>query len=65
MVGRSDPKVVKGTDEHLKLERLDWGGGGDPVAAVTTQGVRLVQLHQGHSGRQGLLEGGEEELRKM
>lgn len=23
MVGRSDPKVVKGTDEHLKLERLD------------------------------------------
>lgn len=27
MVGRSDPKVVKGTDEHLKLERLDGGGG--------------------------------------
>ena len=39
VVGRSDPKIVKVADEHLKFGRLDWGK--DPAATVTIQGVGL------------------------
>lgn len=35
MVCRSDPKIVKGADEHLKFGRLVWGK--DPVAIVNNQ----------------------------